>query len=336
MTAWKQVPIQECGEALVPVGPFSDYPQILSSAIYAGERVDSPYAPNGLPGAILTPFVRTGVAERLAAVAADLPPDHYLLVWDSYRSIDTQAALYDYFDGKLREANPKWSDDEIATEAQRFVSVPSTDPTKPSPHNTGGVVDLTIVRLDGDAAAAMRFALAEVGRGARIGDWRLIYEQTMQVMHLTRTASAPLPMGTRFDEVVPATIANYFEDQIMLTDAELQMAGNRTLLRYLMQEHGFHPYGDEWWHFSHGDQMWGLANGCPAVYGAAEMSRENEWFEHDVRRAHQTRQRIWHDGHELAGVWNSAADASPVWFARSIARNVSDPRASVHPPAHEL
>ena len=40
---WKHLPIIECGERLVPLGAFSNYPQIATDSIYAGERHSSPY-----------------------------------------------------------------------------------------------------------------------------------------------------------------------------------------------------------------------------------------------------------------------------------------------------
>jgi D-alanyl-D-alanine dipeptidase len=36
---------------------------------------------------------------------------------------------------------------------------------------------------------------------------------------------------------------------------------------------GFTAYREEWWHFYHGDQFWGLATDCAARYGPAEAPR---------------------------------------------------------------
>ena len=33
---------------------------------------------------------------------------------------------------------------------------------------------------------------------------------------------------------------------------------------------GFTAYAEEWWHYDHGDQFWGLATGRAAIYAAAE------------------------------------------------------------------
>lgn len=36
-----------------------------------------------------------------------------------------------------------------------------------------------------------------------------------------------------------------------------------------MAAQGFTAYHEEWWHFDHGDQFWGLVMGRPAIYGPA-------------------------------------------------------------------
>ena len=33
-----------------------------------------------------------------------------------------------------------------------------------------------------------------------------------------------------------------------------------------MSAQGFTAYAEEWWHFDHGDQFWGLVTGRPARY----------------------------------------------------------------------
>ena len=45
--------------------------------------------------------------------------------------------------------NPDWDEPKTKDEVEKFVAFPSFDPLAPSPHNTGGAVDLTIVDKDG-------------------------------------------------------------------------------------------------------------------------------------------------------------------------------------------
>lgn len=84
---WKQLPIEECSEPLVPLGAFSNYPQIATDSIYVGERHSSPYPCAELQNAMFTIFVREGVAKQLAKATELLPKAHMLLVWDAYRPL---------------------------------------------------------------------------------------------------------------------------------------------------------------------------------------------------------------------------------------------------------
>src|SRR3989344_1032321 len=71
---WKEVPIKENRETLVPLGPFSDYSDIFTDSIYAGERFDSPYVDSNFSGRLVTMFVREKVADSLRKAQKLLPP----------------------------------------------------------------------------------------------------------------------------------------------------------------------------------------------------------------------------------------------------------------------
>src|SRR3989338_5982706 len=94
---WKTLPIHECGEQLVPLGAFSNHRNVATDAIYAGERQSSPYPWKALTGSVVTIFVREGVAKRLEQAASYLPLGNMLFVWDAYRTLSVQQALFDYF-----------------------------------------------------------------------------------------------------------------------------------------------------------------------------------------------------------------------------------------------
>ena len=136
-----------------------------------GIRDDARYHAMGLPGARPRNLVREGVADRLSRVAVSLPDGLSLVVWDGWRAVATQRALYDDWAAELRAAHPDWSPHEVDLETARYVSAPSDDPRCPAPHVTGGAVDLTLA--DGDGA--------------------------------------PLDMGTGFDAFVPEAGALAFE-----------------------------------------------------------------------------------------------------------------------------
>jgi D-alanyl-D-alanine dipeptidase len=209
---WRDVPIVPRDEPLVRVADI-------------GARVldDPQYLAAGLPGALPEGWVREGVAERLAAAAADLPDGMTLVVWDGYRPIATQAALYDAYLDELTMVHPDWPADALEDAASRYVTPPSRSAVAPPPHLTGGAVDLTLGDAEGRA----------------------------------------LDLGTHFDAFVPEAGARALEDVPGLP------RDLRRILFWAMSGHGFTAYAEEWWHFDHGNQFWGLATGNPARYAGA-------------------------------------------------------------------
>ena len=210
---WRDVPIEPVDEPLVPV-----------DAIGGRVRDDPQYHQWGLPGALPRSWVREGVAGRLARAAAGLPHALTLVVWDGYRPLATQRAIYDAYLDELSAIHPDWPADALERAAARFVTPPSGNPLAPPPHLTGGAVDLTLGDADG----------------------------------------RPLDLGTEFDAFVPHAAAHALEDH----PGELR--DRRRLLFWAMAAEGFTAYSEEWWHFDHGDQFWGLVTGRPARYAGAE------------------------------------------------------------------
>jgi zinc D-Ala-D-Ala dipeptidase len=211
---WREVPIEPRDEPLVRVADIG--PRVVD---------DPRYHAAGLPGAIAPGWVREDVARRLAAVAAGLPDGLTLVVWDGYRPIATQAALFDSYLTELAMVHPDWPADALEDAAARYVTPPSRAVAAPPPHLTGGAMDLTL----GD------------------GDGR------------------PLDLGTDFDAFVPEAGARALED---VPGAARDL---RRTLFWAMAGQGFTAYVEEWWHFDHGDQFWGLATGRPAHYAGAAL-----------------------------------------------------------------
>lgn len=283
VTGWKELPLQECGEPLVPLGPFSAYPMIFQDAIYQGERSSSPYRPNELNGCLITPFVRQGIAEKLAAAAKLLPEGYALMIWDSYRPLAVQQALYDDFYQQLVDKKGL-SPEEATVEAQRFVSIPSKDPAKPPPHNTGGTVDLTIVKFPEECWEELK----KLERDLSSSDWKTVYTAELRRLELLREKAKPLNMGTVFDEVSARTLTRYYEEKLetgTLTSEEQECLQNRRLLFNVMQQVGLSNYPEEWWHFDGSNQFDSIRTGRPAIYGAAAWTQECQEWE-DMRRWH--------------------------------------------------
>jgi zinc D-Ala-D-Ala dipeptidase len=222
---WREVPIEPVAEPMVRVAELG------------GRVLEEPaYHRMGLPGAAAACWLREGVAERLARVAAGLPRGMMLLVWDGWRALETQTALFTGYAAELTGAHPGWSRAAVEEAAARFVSPPSPAPACPSPHLTGGAVDLTLADADG----------------------------------------RPLDLGTPFDAFVPEAAARALEDGrppgIDPAAAAAARERRRTLF-WAMHGQGFTAYEAEWWHYDHGDQFWGLAAGRPARYGPAPDPR---------------------------------------------------------------
>lgn len=133
---WERVPAPvECGEELVDLADAA--PEI---------GYDASYFKMGRPGAMERCLVRKGVAKRLKAAAAALPEGYSLLVYDVLRPLSVQRDLYEECAAKMRKLHPQAGEEEIKALVDPFVAVPRTDPARPSPHTTGGAVDLTLCR----------------------------------------------------------------------------------------------------------------------------------------------------------------------------------------------
>lgn len=135
---WREVPIDPRDEPLVRVADLG--PRV---------REDPAYFRMGIPGAREGCWVREEVAARLDRAAAGLPDGLTLVVWDGYRALETQQAIYDEYLTELLLAHPDWPSDAIEEAAARYVSPPLRSPECPPPHLTGGAVDLTLA--DGEA-----------------------------------------------------------------------------------------------------------------------------------------------------------------------------------------
>jgi len=296
---WKTLSIKECGEPLVPLGPFSPYRQIATDAIYFGAANSSPYPMAKLDGALVTIFVREGIANRLARATTMLPPGFMILVWDAYRTLSVQKALFDYFVEVLRGRG--LSHEQAIEDAQKFVSIPSDDPSKAPPHNTGGAVDLTLIRFTPAAWKRMRMLTKAASVKETADNWRGIFKAEMERLQLIRQAEL-LDMGTVFDEVLPQTETCYYEglDERQLTAHERKIRDNRRLLHQVMAAVGLSNYPAEWWHYDGGNQFAAARTGEGAIYGPATFSSENE--EHEaIRRGHHFRCVNFAEGRQPRG-----------------------------------
>ncbi|ATJ81145.1 M15 family metallopeptidase [Halomonas beimenensis] len=227
-SAMARLPIRECHEPLVPVSlappPLGAYPA---------------YSRLGVPGAVNECHVREGVYRRLLAVARALPEGLSLLVLDGWRPWRVQQHLFETLQEAIRERHPSLDEATLEARTREFVALPSRDPEAPSPHLTGGAVDVTLCDPDG----------------------------------------LPLPMGTLFDEAAPASHTAALEPLEAPDETQRRARDNRRRLYHAMRSQGFTNLPSEWWHFDFGDPLWAHYGGqAEAHYGPTEpVTLESRW-----------------------------------------------------------
>lgn len=225
---WEAVysmPIVDCGEEVVPLSLAPE--RILVRSGYFEARIE---------GALPECYARSGVLERLIK-ATNLLPDHLrFVVLDAWRSEHVQKILFQQCRAALAKAHPEMDDEQLLVMTQQYVARPSIDPCSPSPHSTGGAIDLMIATRDG----------------------------------------VPLFFGSPFDCPSELSYTRHFEDKledgVVLCRSEIDALQNRRMLYNIMIASGFVNYPSEWWHFEYGTQRWAKVIGKEiAIYGATNV-----------------------------------------------------------------
>ncbi|MCZ2722294.1 M15 family metallopeptidase [Marinomonas sp. 15G1-11] len=129
---YKTIPIVESGEALIPLSTSN----LLVTYPF--------YAKMGIANAIPECFVREGVFEKLHQVTKLIPEGKKLVVLDGWRPFSVQQHLFDTLINILKKSFPTHSEQHLHHKAKSLVSPPSSDVGAPSPHLTGGSVDVTL------------------------------------------------------------------------------------------------------------------------------------------------------------------------------------------------
>jgi D-alanyl-D-alanine dipeptidase len=229
---WQRVAIADCGEPL----------HTLPAALHRLEP--HPYAARGAPyGPGQSPFqLRSGVIARLLLAQQALmerDPALRLAIFDGWRPVAVQHFMVELTLAEqctlagVAPDRPSPEREQIRAEVARFWAPPSSDPATPPPHSTGAAVDLTLALATGE----------------------------------------PLAMGGEID-----AIGSVSEPDCYAAQAAADPAGDaalwhrrRCLLQAVMATAGFARHPNEWWHFSHGDQLWAWLQHEPvAHYGRVD------------------------------------------------------------------
>ncbi|MDN4494501.1 M15 family metallopeptidase [Ureibacillus aquaedulcis] len=115
--------------------------RIYSRSIYFEQQI---------PNSLQSIYLRQNAYERLVEALTLLPVEYSFIVYDGYRPIQVQQHLFQLFSEEIKGNHPDFSEEEILEETLKYVAFPSVDPTKTSPHLTGGAIDLTLGDLEGN------------------------------------------------------------------------------------------------------------------------------------------------------------------------------------------
>lgn len=235
-SGYRGVPIAFGGEANAETLVHARDYGLAGENFYASER-NPPYY-HRIPGSIDAIVMREGAARRLGDVNAQLAQANLeLFIFDAWRPQAVQIYFHDkWLPAELKRRDPSLSGEALLAEVETYWAAPSDGEDAPSPHSTGGAIDLTI-------------------------RWR---------------GGEHLWMGSLFDDASTLAHTAQFEGDATdaaFSFSNEEARSNRRLLYWLMRDAGFASNPTEWWHFSFGDQMWAQATGAPeALYGSAQFT----------------------------------------------------------------
>ena len=128
-----------------------DEDEKLISLSDAGFLCESQYYEQGIAGSLKDCYARSSVANKLQIAQKLLPKGLKFKIYDAYRPISVQQKLWNFYRNDIKIKNPDLSEEELDKRTSFFVSKPSYNELRPSLHNTGGAVDLTLVTDNGYA-----------------------------------------------------------------------------------------------------------------------------------------------------------------------------------------
>lgn len=152
--AMRVMPIVENKETLVPILDVS--PRIvglMSRQRMVYEGIDQPKL-----------LLRQTIADKLLRVLDQIENNYGLGIFDAYRPNTVQQLWFEAELKKIQTSHQSWSMERCVDEVKRWLSPAQSDSTlPPSPHSTGGAIDLTIVRLED--------AVIPIDMGSDYGKW---------------------------------------------------------------------------------------------------------------------------------------------------------------------
>ncbi len=251
LVALKQKPVPPSAEVLARKSGYREVVPIAFDGALAGEgctevrslgvkgdnHYNTPRNPPyyvSVPGSVAELYLRKSVAVKLVEVNARLKTIGIeLYLFDAWRPQAIQRYFHDvWFPEWLVQRQPHLAGQALVDEVEKYWAAPTAGANSPSPHSTGGALDLT-----------------------------LMFSDTRQ----------PLYMGGIFDDLTEEAWTDGFEQKACVSMSDEEARSNRRLLYWVMTEAGFANNPTEWWHYSWGDQMWAKLGGHHAAhYGACD------------------------------------------------------------------
>lgn len=202
-------------------------------------------------------YVRKSFAEKLQYVNGQLNTraitDFFggaveLYIEDGHRPHKLQRYLRtEVFPKLIRDQNPGISERELEEKLNNLIAEPTKDEKSPSPHDTGGAVDVV-----------------------------LRYKQDT----LDFVADTKVFFGNGDADISEAVFPDYYERCLGRNEEAEKARNNRRAFYAIMTGSAFGKPTElqvnptEWWHWSYGDQMWAKLSGKPAaVYGLAKQGK---------------------------------------------------------------
>jgi D-alanyl-D-alanine dipeptidase len=228
-----------------PVVDVADY-GIAGQGYYSRPNAGTGEAVSGAPTNL---YLRKSVTETLAKINASLQNpiiielfggEVELYIEDALRPVSLQTRLHDeLIPALLRRNHPEMGADEVAERVKDIIAVPSSDPKKPSPHATGGALDIIL-----------RFK-----------------QNTPDYVE-----GSNVPMGHVDGDTSTKINPDYFEHTEPQTDEDRTAQRNRRAYYAIMTgaafgtDTGLANNPTEWWHWGSGDQLSAKVRGDEAAY----------------------------------------------------------------------
>jgi len=196
---YQHVPIQDCGEPLVPL-PLEQLAVVTPH----------PYQVLGAPYGDRSPYwLRSSVVTALLQAQRSLQQQRSgwrLQIFDAYRPIPVQQFMVNYAAqelaqqrGQVFETLSESEQQTIRTDVSQFWASPSLAPETPPPHSTGAAIDLTLLDAVG-IPVNMGSPIDEVSLRSHPDHFQALLDADSQRYHAHRCQLRDVMMAAGFQQ----------------------------------------------------------------------------------------------------------------------------------------